>query len=335
MRNIGTSAVTYARKQPVVIIVALLAIIMASFLFGRRDPSLVTIEALPEADLVKQLKDKQFLIVGGTKGIGAALAKSLTDRGALVTVAGRSKSEETPEKAEFIKADVSSMKNAQELVQSQLKGRKFDTVVMTVGIITRSTLTRTPEGIEEDLAVSYLSRFVVLNELIKAKAIEGRKRVFIMGYPGEDITPTSVEDMNFETTPYKQFPAHFNTVSFNEALVHELARRNTDLHVFGLNPGLIRTGIRDNVHGGESSILGRVLETLIGWTNMNTDKYAERTLIPIMASPVLDTKTGTSFSKKGVEIAPAKWVATPGNPEKAWEASQALLNKVVPGGSPY
>lgn len=304
---------------------------MSYFLFGRRDPSLLVIEPLPEAETVRQLEGKQFLIVGGTKGIGAALARSLIKRGAEVTVTGRSKSEETPDKAEFIQSDVSLVKNAQNLVRTQLKGRKFDTVVFTVGIITRSTLTRTAEGVEEDLAVSYLSRFVIVNELIQANAIEGRKKVFIMGYPGQNLEPTSVEDMNFETTPYKQFPAHMNTVLFNEALVYELAKRHPDLHVFGLNPGLIRTGIRDNVHGGESSFFGKIVETIIGWTNVNVDEYAEKTLIPIMVTPKLEGKTAMSFSQKGVEVRPGPWISTEGNPQKVWEASEALVKKATSG----
>ena len=327
VQAMSQSPIRFLRKPAV--LVGVLAITMSFFLFGRRDPSLLAIEPLPEAETARQLEGKQFLIVGGTKGIGAALARSLIKRGAEVTVTGRSKSEETPDKAEFIKSDVSLIKNAQDLVRTQLKGRVFDTVVFTVGIFSRSKLTRTPEGIEEDLAVSYLSRFVVANELIQANAIDGRKKVFIMGFPGQDIQPTNVEDINFETTPYKQFPAHMNTVLFNEALVYELAKRHPNLHVFGLNPGLIRTGIRDNVHGGESTFFGKILETIIGWTNIDVDSYAEKTLIPLMVTPKLDGKTALSFSQKGVEVRPGPWVSAEGNTQKVWEASEALVKKVT------
>ena len=296
---------------------------------------LLTVPTLVEQDLVQHVKGKRFLIVGGTKGIGAALGTSLVKRGAHVVVSGRSKSEETPEGAEFIQNDVSSLANAQSLVRKDLHGQTFDTVVMTVGIITRSKLTRTAEGIEEDLAVSYMSRFVILNELIKARAIDGRKRVFIMGYPGQNMEPTNINDINFDTTPYKQLAAHMNTVLFNEALVYELAQKHTDLHVFGLNPGLIRTKIRDNVHGGDSSWMGMVVEKLIDWLNPSTTTYAEHGLINLMASPLLDSITAKSFSRDLVELPPGPWVADRINREKAWKATQELILKQVPDSIAY
>jgi len=303
-----------------------------TFLFGGSKPS---VSPLSEQELRSSVQGKNFLIVGGTKGIGAALGESLTKRGAHVVVTGRSQSDETPSKAEFIKSDVSSLASARDLVTTALKDRKFDTVVMTVGIITRSTLTKTDEGIEEDLAVSYLSRFIILNELLKANAIEGRKRVFIMGYPGTDVAPVNIKDINFETTPYKQFPAHMNTVVFNEALVHSLARRHPDLHVFGLNPGLIKTAIRDNVHGGTASISGKILETLIGWTNPSATTYAEGALIHLMATPQLDSQTAKSFSRKMVEVAAGPWASDEANQDEAWKASQDLLSKQITGFPEY
>jgi len=290
----------------------------------------LTVPRLPESELLSQVKGKSFLIVGGTKGIGAALAQSLVQREANVVVTGRTKSEETPAKAEFIHSDVSSLANTRNLVRNDLAGRKFDTVVMTVGIFSKAKLTKTSDGIEEDLAVSYLSRFVILNELIKAGGLEGRKRVFIMGYPGENMEPVNIDDINFEQSPYKQMGAHFNTVIFNEVLVFELAKRHPDLHVFGLNPGIIQTGIRDNFHGGESSFMGKAVEKIISWTQPSTKSYAEDGLIHLMASPQLDALTAKSFSRKLVELPPGKWVADQANRDKVWKASQALVSRVVP-----
>jgi len=293
-----------------------------------QSPSLAVSPLTAEA-LRSEVEGKAFLIVGGTKGIGAALARLLVNNGAQVTVSGRTKSDETPNEAEFIKCDVSTVANCRGLVQVQLKGRKFDTVVFTVGIISRSTLTRTADDIEEDLAVSYLSRFIITNELIKVDALEGRKRVYIYGYPGQNIKPHEIEDLNFERVPYKQWTAHMNTVVLNEALVYSLAQKYPDLRVYGLNPGLIQTGIRDNFHGGETSMMGRVTETLISWFNPTTDQYAANVLLPLVASPELQTKTGICFTKHGSEITGPAWGRDAENNQTAWKQSQALLAKVA------
>jgi len=287
---------------------------------------------LAESDLKNNVEGKEFLIVGGTKGIGHALMESLIKHGARVTITGRSFTDETgalTRGANFVKSDLSTLKAARELVQNELKGRTFDTVVFTVGIFSSKKIQRNSEGVEQDLATSYLSRFIIANELIKANAIQGRKRIYVMGYPGEEQSPVDIEDINFERTDYSAFPAHFNTVVFNEALTYELARRHPDIHVFGLNPGLIQTGIRDNFHGGGSSMMGRAIEFMIGVTMRSAEQYVESTLLPLVASPDLDAKTGVSFSKYGAALPMRKWMSNPENRLKVWEASEKLVNSVL------
>ncbi|HYE71970.1 MAG TPA: SDR family NAD(P)-dependent oxidoreductase, partial [Blastocatellia bacterium] len=298
-----------SQNRRLAIIIALIATIMAFLRNWFREPVLA-FDRMTAEDYKREAAGKWFLIVGGTKGIGAGLARALVVNGAKVVVAGRSKNEETPENAEFIQYDASSLKNGIEFANS-LKGRKFDTVVFAVGIITRSTLTRTAEGIEEDLAVSYLSRFVIANELIRNGNLEGRKRLYIFGYPGEDTKPIDIDDLNFDKSPsqYSQMPAHLNTVVLNEALSYELARRHPDLRVYGLNPGLIKTAIRDNVHGGDSSFLGRSIETLIGLFNPNVEQYVERSLLALVLAPNLQEKSGISFSRKGEVLDRSKWTS--------------------------
>jgi len=265
-------------------------------LFGSHTPYLVAQEQLRG-----KLANRRFLIVGGTKGLGAGLAQGLAEQGAEVVVAGRSTPEEllkTPG-ISYIKADLSTVKGSLQLA-NDLANRKFDTVVFSVGIISRKALTRTPEGIEEDLAISYLSRFVLSKKLIEAKALEGRKRIYIFGYPGQDVTPTSTDDINFQKTKYAQWGAHMNTVAFNEALVYETAKRYPEYHVFGLNPGLITTGIRDNFHGGPSSFSGRAVEALIGLLTWSVRQYVDKSLIHVIATDKLDDKTALCFDQKRI-----------------------------------
>jgi NAD(P)-dependent dehydrogenase (short-subunit alcohol dehydrogenase family) len=92
---------------------------------------------------------KHVLIVGGTKGIGYGLVEALSENGSKVTFTGRSKPEVVPTNAEFIQSDVSTLKNAWELGAEGLKGMDFDTAILCVGIITKSSIVRNSEGVEE------------------------------------------------------------------------------------------------------------------------------------------------------------------------------------------
>jgi len=283
-----------------------------------------------EEELRETLQGKSFLIVTGTKGVGGALVDSLSKLGGNVVTTGRSwpKDRQIPENVEFIKADLGTMRSCQDFARNKLEGRTFDTVVFTIGIITRPELTRTSEGLEEDLSVSYLSRFAMIHELIQNSALVGRKRVYIFGFPGQEIEPTSVEDMNFEHTTYKQWPAHMNTVVFNEVLVYELARRHSELHVFGLNPGILPTGIRDNFYGGPT-ILSKVAETAIRWTMPSAEQFVENTVIQLLAAGEYDDKSGICFSRKGEELPIPKWVSNEKNRAEVWSTSEGLISKAL------
>lgn len=71
-----------------------------------------------------------------------------------------------------------------------------------------------------------------------------------------------IDDLNSEKS-YGVMRAHSNTVGGNEALVYEGAERYPYLGVFGLAPGIIKTGIRGHAFGSHSP-LWHLMEWLIG-----------------------------------------------------------------------
>jgi NAD(P)-dependent dehydrogenase (short-subunit alcohol dehydrogenase family) len=147
---------------------------------------------VPSSDLSEEeiaaLASTNALVVGGTGGIGKALTDQLARRGAKVTIVGRKAPEGLPENVKFVSADFNSVKVARETARG-LKDEVFDLIVFTTGIFP-GELVRTSEGLERDLAVSYLSRYVIMQEflangLATVKLPSGKRpRVFIMGFPG-------------------------------------------------------------------------------------------------------------------------------------------------------
>ncbi|HYO19261.1 MAG TPA: SDR family NAD(P)-dependent oxidoreductase [Dermatophilaceae bacterium] len=258
---------------------------------GIRDTSLsVARRSLGDLDL----KGHNVAVVGGTNGLGRAITLALASRGARVTVVGQTFRDEGAAGIDFVRADLSLMSAATQLGDSLPAA--LDIVVLTTGIIAAPKREVTREGIERDMAVSFLSRLALLRTL--APRLPAGARVFVMGFPGTGETG-DVADLNAERS-YGAMKAHGNTVAGNEALVLDSARRYPNLDFFGLNPGLVKTGIHAN-YLGEGSFKHRLAEGLIGLFMSSADTYAAR-IVPVMVARELAGRSGAMFNRKGLAI---------------------------------
>lgn len=272
----------------------------------------------------QEIEGKQIAIVGGTGGIGRALSRHLASLGAHVTVVGQTFRDAGTPRITFVQADLSLMREAQR-VAAELPSETLDMVIFTTGIFAAPQRQATPEGIERDLAVSYLNRLAILRAIApqlgtQRSSARTKPRVFLMGYPGSGQIGTP-DDLNAEQS-YKAMPAHMNTVAGNEMLVLEAAKRYPHVTFFGLNPGLIKTSIRDNFFG-KNTLKSRVMETLIGWFTQTADAYAER-ITSLLLTPDIEEHSGAMFNNKGQAILPSDGLTEP-HIRKFMAASEALV----------
>lgn len=247
-------------------------------------------------------------VVGGTGGIGPALSRFMAERGANVTVVGQTFRDQGVDRISFLKADLSLMREAKR-VGEELPAETLDLVVFTTGIMAGPQREETAEGIERDVAISYLSRLVVLRgigaRLGKDRPAAGTKpRVFVMGFPGNNQIG-DVSNLNSEGS-YSRWTAHMNTVAGNEALVLDAAHRYPNINVFGLNPGFVKTNIRGNLFG--SKRLLRVMEWATSAMTTSPDGYAAR-VAPLMLSPSLEGHSGAMFNNKAEAILPSSKIS--------------------------
>lgn len=252
------------------------------------------------------LESLKVLVVGGTGGLGRSISKLLATAGASVTVVGQTFRDEGTKNIDFVQCDLSSMKSAKELAQ-KLDVSQVDIVLFTTGIFASPTQQITSEGLDKDMAVSFLNRLVMVREIVprikQAKSGLGfGPRVFYMAYPGDGQLGTP-DDLNSEKK-YSVMKAHMNTVAGNEALVYDSAQRYTTTNFYGLNPGLVRTNIRDNLLG-QNSWRSSVLETVVGWFTRTPDQYAER-IAPLLVAPELDQRNGGIFNNNGKALERSK-----------------------------
>lgn len=293
---------------------------------GFPDPAF-TWKHTPSTEL--QLSGRRVAVVGGTDGLGRAIARVIAERGGLVTVIGRTFRDEGVANISFLRADLSSMKEAARVAR-ELPAETLDAVLFTTGILAAPTRETTAEGIERDMAVSYLSRLVILREIAPRLGTgrpSGAKkpRVFVMGFPGTGQVGEPIDDLNAERR-YDAMKVHMNTVAGNEILVLDAARRYPELGAYGLNPGLIKTNIRAN-YLGEGSLKHRLAETFIGLFTWSPERYAER-IAPLLFAPELDARTGIMFNQKGLAILPTG-ALIPEHVERFLAASDALVGRAT------
>jgi NAD(P)-dependent dehydrogenase (short-subunit alcohol dehydrogenase family) len=287
-----------------------------SFTWHRVDPTSLNLTAWKVA------------IVGGTGGIGRAFSRFMASRGAPSLVVGQTFRDADVSGIEFITADLSLMREAQR-VGALLPAETLDLVVFTTGIFAAPKRQETAEGIERDMAVSYLSRLVIVREIgprlgrNRPPGAPMKPRVFIMGYPGTGQTG-NVNDLNAEHS-YRAMAVHMNTVAGNEMLVLDAAQRYPHANFFGLNPGLIRTDIRSNFLGADT-LRFRLIESIIGLLNPGADTYAER-LTPLLVSPDLEGHSGAMFDQKGRAILPTPRLTDSSHVKAFMAASESLVSR--------
>ncbi|KAJ3273399.1 hypothetical protein HDV01_004469 [Terramyces sp. JEL0728] len=300
-----------------------------NFLFG---PQPEKITKLPSNQLDSLFKNKNILIVGGTAGIGKALAISSLKRGSAVTVVGRRKPDQDLEKAKFIQKDLTLMRDAAKL-PSDIDLSKYDIAVFTNGIMPSGKRVETKEGIEIDMAVSCLSRFSILKYFATKKFGASRSdrnakpRLFLMGYPGKEISLENVDDLNSEKN-YNLMNAHMNTVVANDSFVTHFAKSLPNANVYGLNPGLIKTEIRDNALG-KGSWLSYFAESIISAFNPTTTSYSENTLVHLLVSPELETKSDIAFGPDLSILKKNSFLEKDNNYERIIKNIEGLLDKAL------
>ncbi|CCH45457.1 Retinol dehydrogenase 14 [Wickerhamomyces ciferrii] len=254
---------------------------------------------------ITDLSKLNVLVFGGTGGLGRAISQNLASRGAQVTVIGQTFRDSDIKNINFIKTDLSSIKSSQNLAH-ELDVTNVDLVLFTTGILASKQKQETSEGLEKDMAVSYLNRLSILKILLPKlpkSTNHGFKgsRIFIMGFPGNNQLG-SPKDLNQDET-YHYWTTHMNTVAGNESLVTSLSKTYPQVKIFGLNPNLVKTNIRSNLFG--DGYLGTAFESVLGWFTNTPEQYAN-VITPLLVSPELNDDDGGFYNHKGQKIPGSK-----------------------------
>jgi len=251
---------------------------------------------------------------------------AFASKGAEVIVVGRTFLDNGNPRITFIRADLSCLKTAKKIAQ-ELPCESLSMIIMTQGIFTGNKRLANAENIELDMAISYLSRFVIVRNIANriGKSLNSKTskpRVFIMGFPG-GLRDAILDDLNSEKT-YNFLNAHYNTVVGNEALVLESAERYPTVNFYGLNPGLIKSNILTVMLG--DGFLKRLNQMIIGALFQSSEQYAEK-ILPLLVSPDIEQSSGFMFGRHGDPIYSNPKLMDKAYLTKLIEESEKLANK--------
>jgi NAD(P)-dependent dehydrogenase (short-subunit alcohol dehydrogenase family) len=274
--------------------------------------------AIPRSSLAS-LNGKRAVVFGGTAGLGFAIAKKLAEHGAEVSVVGR-RSPNDPQ-LKHIPADLSTISKQLEVANTVENPESLDIVVFTQGIITAPQRQVSSDGIELDLAISYISRRIILERLFERGA---RSRFFVMGFPGVE-GESNLEDFNAEQS-YSVMKQHFNTVVGNEALVHGARERFAGIRIFGLNPGFVKTEIRDNLLG-KNSWTSLFVENTIALFTPTAQTYSNRIVSVIANENIPDSVF--HFNCFGEPIRPSNFSLEKENVDRVWKITDELIQRAT------
>jgi len=243
-------------------------------------------------------------------------------------VVGRTFRDDPDARLTFVAADLSSMRQAVR-VGRELPAESFDVVLFTTGIFAAKTREETPEQVERDVAISYLSRLAILQGLSPRlgsarDADAPRPRVFVMGSPGTGEIGNP-DDLNSEKS-YRAMVAHGNTLAGNEILVLGAKDWFPGPAFFGLGPYLVKTGIRSNLLG-DGSITHKLVETAVGLFMQSPETYAKR-MVPLLFARELEGRTGLMFGHKAQPILPTQGLESV-YIHRYLSASDALLRRAL------
>lgn len=242
-------------------------------------------------------RDKVVLVTGGTKGIGAGIARGFLAAGASVVVCGRNPPEALPafgsEVAEFISADVRDIESLQTLFATI--GERFgrlDVVVNNAGgapfALADKASPRFHEGIIRLNLIAPLNVAQQANVLMQQQA-EGGVIIFIGSVAASRASPG--------TAAYGAAKA--GVLSLASSLAVEWAPK---VRVLAISPGLVQTE-QSHLHYGDAAGIAAVGATIPAGRMATPQDIADACLYA--ASPMAAYFAGTNLLLHGGGERPA------------------------------
>jgi NAD(P)-dependent dehydrogenase (short-subunit alcohol dehydrogenase family) len=253
------------------------------------------------------------VVTGGTDGIGAATARALRDEGARVLVVGRSAAKAAALAAEpargggsiaTVVADLGLTTEVRRAV-GEVAARlgPIDHLVHSVGVLlTRAA--HTAEGVEQDLAVSYLSRFLFLEEAARLGLLAPATRMVNIAASARRVPfYVRLEFDDLSVVRRRTGMAGHGQAQLANDLLTARAPERYGITAIGYGPGAVDTAIRREV----PALARAVLRPLYSRATRRPSEVAAQ-LLDLLADPGL-TPGAAVFADRSGTFPAAAYVA--------------------------
>jgi NAD(P)-dependent dehydrogenase (short-subunit alcohol dehydrogenase family) len=197
------------------------------------------------------LTGTRVLVTGASAGLGLETARSLVAHGASVVgvvrdvARARAALDEVGATAvELYQADLASLASVRAFTDAFVADGhdRIDVLIANAGIMACPQAT-TADGFELQFGTNHLGHFVLVNRLAPLMVDGDPARVVVLSSAGHRFSDVSLDDPNFERTPYDEWVAYGRAKSANALFAVELDRRLRDRGVgaASVHPGGIVT----------------------------------------------------------------------------------------------
>jgi len=292
-----------------------------------------------------RLDGKTVLVDGASSGLGFAVAVQLAARGARVIMACRSgipgKGEEVKrrtgnQRIEMVHVDYSDVISIQKFILTiREKYAPLDIVISNAAMVPRQSR-KTPQGLEEMFMVNYLSKFIMVNGLVKEDCIrkngdENPRIVFVSSEshrhpPAFDWDTFGIYKsygMKKTVEYYGYYKLLLTTFSF------ELSRRlqangRGPVSVFALCPGPVNSGI-----AREAPALFQPMMKLVFAIFFKSPRKAAEPVVYLAVSKDLEGKPFDYLFKMSRKEIDEK-ASNDENGQRLWRLSEELIQITDP-----
>jgi NAD(P)-dependent dehydrogenase (short-subunit alcohol dehydrogenase family) len=291
----------------------------------------------------ERLEGKTVLVDGASSGLGFAVAVQIAKRGARVIMACRSgipeKGEEVKRRSgnknvEMVHVDYSDLYSIREFVKT-VKERyaPLDIVISNAAMVPRQSR-KTPQGLEEMFMVNYLSKFIMINGLIKEDCFrhDGDRKpriVFVSSeshrHPPEFNWPAFGVYKEYNMNKTVEYYGYYKLLL--TTFTYELSRRlqsngKKPISIFALCPGPVNSNIAREAPGVFQPMMKLVFAMFF-----KSPKKAAEPVLYLAISKDLEGKPYDYLFKMSRKAIDEKAV-DPQNGEKLWKLSEELVARI-------